>query len=71
MITFNLVEEEHGWAVRTSAGVSIHFRLRGSALNAANRLADSVRRHGETVSVVIVDANPNTPAGSAFQPGLR
>ena len=53
MIIFNVVKEEHGWAVRMAAHMTTPFWTRESAILEANSLAKAIRRHGECAEVNI------------------
>lgn len=61
MFTFNVVREQHGWAVRMGERMTMPFRSRDVAVREANRLADALRGHGESTEV-IVDAADSTGA---------
>jgi hypothetical protein len=52
MITFNVVKEQHGWAIQVSDRMSAHFRTRDMAVREANQMADAIRRHGEQTEVI-------------------
>jgi hypothetical protein len=62
MITFKVVREEFGWAVRVGERMSTHFRLREKAIHGAKALADGIRRHGAPAEVVIEGAERNETA---------
>lgn len=53
MITFSVVKEQHGWAVRSGACMMTPFWSRDLAIREANCLADAIRRHGQLTEVVI------------------
>lgn len=59
MITFDVVKEEHGWAIRMGKCMTTPFRSRERAIREANCLADTIRCHGECVEVVVEGADPN------------
>jgi hypothetical protein len=61
MITFNVVKEQHGWAIRMGRGMTTPFWSRELAIREANCLADSIRCHGECTEVIIEGANSNEP----------
>ena len=63
MITFNVVKEQHGWAVRMGECMMTPFWSRELAIQEANCLADSIRCHGECAEVVVEDADPNDAHG--------
>lgn len=58
MITFNVVKEQHGWAIRLGERMTTHFWSRELAVQEANCLAGEIRRHGERTEVVIQDTGP-------------
>jgi hypothetical protein len=53
MITFNVVKERHGWAIRTGDGVTAPYWSRDLAIQEANCLAEAIRRHGALTEVII------------------
>jgi hypothetical protein len=53
MITFNVVREKHGWAIRLDKCMTTPFRLRELAIREAQCLAEAIRRHGESAQVVV------------------
>ena len=53
MITFSVVKESHGWAIRLGERMTTPFRLRELAIREAKCLADAIRRHGECAEVVV------------------
>jgi len=53
MITYAVVQEPHGWAIRVGGHMTSPFRSRESAVRKANQLATALRRHGQTASVMI------------------
>ena len=61
MITFNVVKEQHGWAIRMGEGTTTPFWSRDLAVREANCLADAIRRHGECAKVIIEGADPSDP----------
>ncbi len=63
MITFNVVKDEHGWAVRMGERMTTPFRLRDMAIREANCLADRIRCHGEHTQVIVEDlGDPASPS---------
>jgi hypothetical protein len=58
MIVFNVVKEHHGWAVRMGELMTTPFWSRDLAVLEANRLAASIRRHGERAEVVVESLEP-------------
>ena len=61
MITFRVVKEEHGWAVRMGERMTTPFRSRDPAIREAHCLADALRDHGERTEVIIEGADPAAP----------
>jgi hypothetical protein len=61
MITFNIVKERHGWAIRMGERITTPFRSRDMAVREANRLAGAIGRHGERTEVIAEDADPTQP----------
>lgn len=59
MITFNVVKEQHGWAIRTRERMTTLFWSRDSAIRGANCLAAAIRWHGECAEVIVEGADPN------------
>lgn len=53
MITFNVVKETHGWAVRLGEQMSTPFWSRDMAVREANRLAEAIGCHGECTEVIV------------------
>ncbi|PZO50100.1 MAG: hypothetical protein DCF16_13630 [Alphaproteobacteria bacterium] len=61
MITFNVVKEQHGWAIRMGERMTTPFWSRSLAVREANCLAHAIARHGERTEVIIEDADQNEP----------
>ena len=61
MITFNVVKEANGWAVRMGQRMTTPYRSRESAIREANCLAESICRHGEYAEVVIESGSEDEP----------
>jgi len=61
VITFNVVKEQYGWAIRTGECMTTPFWSRDLAIQEANCLADAIRCHGEYAEVVVEGADPNDP----------
>lgn len=59
MLTFNVVKEQHGWAVRMGERMTTPFWSRDLAIHEANRLADAIRGHGEYAEVIVEGADPS------------
>ena len=55
MITFSVVKERHGWAVRMGQRMTTPFWSRSLAIREANNLARAIRCHGECVEVIVDD----------------
>ena len=53
MIIFNVVKEQHGWAVRMADHMTTPFWTRESAILEANSLAKAIRCHGACTEVNI------------------
>jgi len=51
MITFYVVKEQHGWAIRMGERMTMPFWSRDMAVREANCLADAIRCHGECTEV--------------------
>jgi len=62
MITFYVVKEQHGWAIRMGERMTMPFWSRDTAVREANCLADAIRCHGECTEVMVEGAEPNKPA---------
>lgn len=52
-ISFRVVKEPYGWAVRVGEGMMTPFRSKVLAVRHANGFADALRRCGEPVEVVV------------------
>ncbi len=61
MITFNVVKERHGWAIRMDGRMMTPFWSRELAIREANCLADAIRGHGECAEVIVEGADPSEP----------
>ena len=59
MITFSVVKEQYGWAIRAGEGMKTLFWSRDLAIREANCLADAIRCHGECAEVIVESAGPN------------
>ena len=62
MITFYVVKEQHGWAIRMGERMMTPFWSRDMAVREANCLADAIRCHGECTEVMVEGAEPNERA---------
>ena len=58
MITFNVVKEKHGWAIRVGERMTTPFWSRDLAIREANCLAEAIRRHGERTEVIVEAEEP-------------
>lgn len=61
MITFNVVKEQYGWAIRMDERMMTPFWSRDLAIREANCLAHAIRCHGECAEVIVEDAVPSEP----------
>lgn len=59
MITFKVVKEQHGWAIRVDDRMITPFWSRDSAIREANCLARAIRCHGECAQVIVEGAVPS------------
>ena len=59
MITFDVVKEQHGWAIRMGERMKTLFWSRELAIREANCLADAIRCHGECAEVIVEGTDPN------------
>jgi len=61
MITFKVVKEQHGWAIRMDERMMTPFWSRELAIREANCLARAIRCHGECAEVIVESAVPSEP----------
>jgi hypothetical protein len=61
MITFKVVKEQHGWAIRMDERMIAPFWSRDLAIREANCLARAIRCHGECAEVIVEGAVPSEP----------
>ena len=61
MVTFNVVKEPCGWAIRMGEGTTTPFWSRDLAIREANALAEAIRRHGECAEVRVEGAELEIP----------
>ena len=61
MITFNVVKEQYGWAIRMDERMMTPFWSRDLAIREANCLAAAIRCHGEGADVIVEGADPSEP----------
>jgi hypothetical protein len=59
MITFNVVKEPCGWAIRMGERMATPFWSKEVAIREANALADAIRCHGECAAVVVEGVEPD------------
>ena len=59
MLTFNVVREPYGWAIRMGDRMSTPYRSRLSAIRDAHGLAGAIRRQGGCTQVVVEDDEPS------------
>ena len=59
MITFSVVKEQYGWAIRAGEGMKTLFWSRDLAIREANCLADAIRCHGACAEVIVEGTDPN------------
>lgn len=57
MITFKVVKEQHGWAIRMGERMMMPFWSRDLAIREANCLAAAIRCHGEHAEVIVDGAD--------------
>lgn len=57
-ISFRVVKEPYGWAVRMGDGMMTPFRSKVLAVRHANAFADALRGCGEPVEVVVAEERP-------------
>jgi len=62
MISFRVVKEPYGWAVRMGHGMMTPFPSRASAIEHVNGVAEALRRRGEPVEVVLEEPTFGDPA---------
>jgi hypothetical protein len=63
IVTFKVVKEPHGWAVRLPQGAMMPFRWRRLALDQAKALAKSCNRAGGAADVELDAARPTDSRG--------
>lgn len=54
-VSFRVVKEPYGWAVRMGEGMMTPFRSRASALEHATGCAANLREHGQPAEVILED----------------
>jgi len=63
-VSFRVVKEPYGWAVRMGCGMMTPFRSRATALEHARGCAAALRQHGEAAEVVLEEAWSDAPPRS-------
>lgn len=58
MITFTVVKDQHGWAVRSGNQMTTPFSTRNLAICEADRLAAAIRRHGVLIEITVEEPQP-------------
>lgn len=71
MISFRVVKERYGWAVRMGDGMMTPFRSRGRAIEHASSFAETLRRNGEPAEVVLEEAEPPPQLDMSDEPRSR
>lgn len=61
MITFDVIEDPHGWNVRMGERMSTPFWSKALAIQEANCLAEAIRRHGQSTRVLIHGLDTDRP----------
>jgi hypothetical protein len=69
-ISFRIVKEPYGWAVRNGHGMMTPFRSRALALEHANGIAEALRQRGEAAQVILEEPTIGPPA-SRVRPRSR
>ncbi|THD65253.1 MAG: hypothetical protein E7813_15535 [Bradyrhizobium sp.] len=69
MITFNVVKEQHGWAIRAD-DMMTPFWSRDLAIREANCLARAIRCHGECADVIVENAVLSEPRTETMDKGF-
>jgi hypothetical protein len=73
MITFKVVRERHGWAIRTGEEMMTPFWSRELAIREVDRMAAGLNRHGAPTEVLIEEDVPleTNDVGSFLIPGAK
>jgi len=70
IISFRVVKEPYGWAVRLGEGMMTPFRSQALALQHASVIAEALRRRGEFAEVVVEDfASPDSDSVASASRG--
>jgi hypothetical protein len=62
-LSFKVVRDQNGWAVRVGDGVSSLFRTESRATFEAKRLCEGLRAHGVAAEVVVERETARPPEG--------
>lgn len=71
MLTFNVVKEQHGWAIRMGERMTTPFWTRDAAVREAHCLAEAIRCHGECIDVVVEGDPKEVPERNRGDFGVR
>ena len=70
MISFRVVKEPYGWAVRMGQGMMTPFRSRVLAIRHANGFVEALRERGEPAEIIVegwpMEAKPERRGRSRF-----
>lgn len=67
VITFEVVKESYGWAVRRDRQMMTPMWCRASALAEAERMVATLRRHGARAEVRVRDPDDAAPGSASPQ----
>jgi hypothetical protein len=56
MITFEVVKDSHGWAVRRDNSMMMPASCRAAALAAAEQMVSALSRHGQAAKIEVTGA---------------
>lgn len=68
MLTFNVVKEPYGWAIRMGERMSTPYRTRLLAIRDAHGLAEAIRRQGGAIEVVVEGDDLSVDLNDAVEP---
>lgn len=71
MHTFVIAFRPHGWTVQMGCAMSAPCKSQTMAIRQAERMAASLRRHGERVAIVLESAPSDAPPPQASTARLR
>jgi hypothetical protein len=71
MHVLKIVRALEGWAVQTASAVTAPCRSHAEAVAQATRMAQAIRRHGETVTVIVEPPPTNDEEPVYFVPSPR